>query len=125
MQFPDLPLSKHHNLRRGISILGCLIGIGALGAMYYHLSALYPKTTDQANILYAGVDVLHGNWRLKDWLMAPPNYWTSDIALSALLSGLWAAFGQSPVSPTVLILQPALTWTAIVVLSIFVACSRV
>ncbi|QEH97411.1 hypothetical protein FXF46_14965 [Gluconobacter thailandicus] len=79
-----------------------------------HVSSLWPKTSDQASYFLAGLDVLHGNWRLKGWVLTPPDFWTSDIALSAALAGLWRLLGHPAGNPFLLIMQPAILWTGVV-----------
>ena len=79
-----------------------------------HVSSLWPKTSDQASYFLAGLDVLNGNWRLKDWILTPPDFWTSDIPLSAALAGLWHILGHPAGSPLLLMVQPAILWTGVV-----------
>jgi len=100
-------------------------GAAVLATAYYHPSSLFAKSYDQVNSFLAGLDLLKGNWRLKGWVLTPPDFWTSDIALSALLAAIAPAFGLPPTSPALLILQPAITWSITVVLSVCVVASRV
>lgn len=99
-----------------------LVGLGCLFFAYaYWLSRAFGKSSDQANLLLAGVDMLHGNWRLRGWSMVADSYWTTDVALGALLSGLRWAVGLPEVSPLTLVLQPALSWAALVMAAIVIA----
>lgn len=83
-------------------------------ALATHVSSLFPKTTDQTSYFQAGVAVAHGHLRLGGWLLTPPDFWTSDIALSAVLSLVWRMLGRPEGSPFLLMLQPAIMWTGLV-----------
>ncbi|WP_415488379.1 hypothetical protein [Acetobacter sp.] len=83
-------------------------------AVAFHACWFWERTTDQTSYFFAGVDVAHGNWRLHDWVLTPPDFWTSDVALSAFLSLIARAVGHAEISPFLLELQPALMWTALV-----------
>lgn len=101
-----------------LSRRGLLCVWGACAALYgliaVHAASLWPRTSDQAGYFLAGVEAARGNWRLHGWVLTPPDFWTSDIALSALLSTVWRLLGRPEASPFLLQLQPALTWTALV-----------
>jgi len=103
--------------------------IWAIGALFYLalatlVSSRYPKTSDQAGYFLAGIAVAHGHLRLGGWMLTPPDFYTSDIALSALLSTLWRLIGRPESSPLLLIIQPALTWTALVTSTLLIAHRR-
>jgi hypothetical protein len=97
----------------GLSVAGAAAAALVCLALFVHLSQLYPKTSDQANFFLAGIDVADGNWRLKGWILASAHYWTSDVALSAVLATLWSMLGRPAASPFLLIAQPAIVWTMI------------
>lgn len=89
----------------------------AVAALYTalgcHIATLYPKTSDQVAYFNAGIAMAHGHLRLGGWLLTPPDFWTSDIPLSASLSLIWRILGRNQASPLLLALQPALMWTAL------------
>lgn len=89
-----------------------------------YVSSLWPKTSDQASYFLAGLDVSNGNWRLKNWVLTPPDFWTSDIPLSAALSGAWHLAGHPSGSPFLLMIQPAILWTGVVVSAVAVVFLR-
>lgn len=91
---------------------------------FIFLSGLYPKTADQVNYFLAGVDLANGNWRLKGWILTQPDFWTSDIILSAVLSKLSAWSGHSPNSPLLIIIQPAITWTILWISACWMVLTR-
>lgn len=95
--------------------VACFVAASTYLALATYVSFLFPKSSDQVAYFTAGVAVAHGHLRLGGWLLTPPNFWTSDIALSALLSLVWRALGHPEASPLLLMVQPAVTWTAIVV----------
>lgn len=104
-------------------------GLGvALTGMYLvlalHISSLWPKTSDQAGYFEAGLAVLHGNWRLHGWMLTAPDFWTSDIALSAFLGGIWHILGRPEQSPALMMLQPAILWTGLVLSAFFITLQR-
>ncbi|GBQ21309.1 hypothetical protein AA0472_0405 [Acetobacter estunensis NRIC 0472] len=82
--------------------------------MSAHVARYWARTSDQVGYFLAGKAFIHGNWRLHGWTLTPPDFWTSDIPLSGLLSVAWAGLGHSPISPLLLAFQPAVTWTALV-----------
>jgi hypothetical protein len=90
-------------------------------AFYWRVSMRFPKSSDQINTIAAGLDLLTGNWRLHAWTLTAPNFYTSDLWLSALLGGLLRLGGVHRVVEVLLSLQPAVTWTGIVGLSIHLA----
>ncbi|MBR0559606.1 hypothetical protein [Neokomagataea anthophila] len=93
-------------------------------ALALHISSLWPKTSDQAGYFEAGLAVLHGNWRLHGWMLTPPDFWTSDIALSALLAGVWHLLGHPEQSPVLMMLQPAILWTGLVLSAFYITLKR-
>ena len=104
------------------------IGWSVLAALFcavtFHACWFWERTTDQTSYFFAGVDVAHGNWRLHDWVLTPPDFWTSDVVLSALLSLTARAVGHAEISPFLLELQPALMWTALVSSALALVCLR-
>ena len=103
----------------GCKKLSSILFFSTLSLLYLLLairvSSLWPKTSDQASYFLAGLDVLRGNWRLKGWVLTPPDFWTSDIPLSATLAAFWHALGHPARSPFLLMVQPAILWTGVVV----------
>ena len=83
--------------------------------LFLRVSTHFPKTTDQANFFMAGAAVAHGNVRLVGWNLPIPNFLTSDIALSAILVRFAPLFHKSELDPLWLALQPALSWTVVIV----------
>ena len=94
---------------------------GAVFAYACWVSLAFGKSADQANLLLAGIDLLHGNWRLHGWFMVADNYWTSDVALGAVLSGLRWLAGRPEISPVTLVVQPALSWAVVFVVALLAA----
>jgi len=78
------------------------------------VSSRFPKTSDQAAYFRAGIAMAHGHLRLGGWLLTPPDFWTSDIPLSALLSLTWRLLGRPEASPLLLMIQPSILWAALV-----------
>jgi len=103
----------------GYKKLSSILFFSTLSLLYLLLairvSSLWPKTSDQASYFLAGLDVLRGNWHLKGWVLTPPDFWTSDIPLSATLAAFWYALGHPARSPFLLMVQPAILWTGVVV----------
>jgi len=95
-------------------LVASIIGLTLYLVLAVYVCSLWPKTSDQASYFLAGLDVLHGNWRLHDWVLTPPDFWTSDIPLSAVLSGLWHLLGRPAGSPFLLMVQPAILWVGVV-----------
>jgi uncharacterized membrane protein SirB2 len=78
------------------------------------VSVRYPKTSDQAGYFIAGHQLAQGDVLLRNWILTAPDFWTSDIPLSALLSFFWKIAGHPGISPLLLQIQPVLMWTALV-----------
>ncbi|MBO1361633.1 hypothetical protein J2D73_17770 [Acetobacter sacchari] len=93
-------------------------------AIALHASSLWPKTSDQTGYFLAGVEAASGDWRLHGWRLTAPDFWTSDIALTAVLSGIWRCVGRPAASPLLLMLQPAILWTAVVASALWLALRR-
>ncbi|QDH23928.1 hypothetical protein D5366_00045 [Neokomagataea tanensis] len=105
------------------------IGLGFFLSLFYlaiafHVASLWPKTSDQAGYFEAGLAVLHGNWRLHGWMLTAPDFWTSDIVVTALLGGIWRLLGHPANSPALMMLQPALLWTGLVASAFFLTFQR-
>ncbi len=65
--------------------------------------------------------MLHGNWRLHGWSMVADNYWTADVAMGGVLSGLRWLLGLPVVSAATLVWQPAISWTLATLTAVFLA----
>ena len=85
------------------------------------LSMAVGKSSDQANLLLAGVDMLHGNWQLRGWSMVADDYWTSDVIFGGVLTGIRWLFGRPEVSPITLVWQPAMNWMLLAMTAVFLA----
>lgn len=82
----------------------------ALLPLYVRVAGHYPRTADQINYFFAGIEVAKGNWRLLDWHMTSTNFLTSDVVLTAIVVAVAGAFGVSPTTPTLLLWPPAIMW---------------
>ncbi|NHN87339.1 hypothetical protein [Acetobacter conturbans] len=95
------------------AVLWCVVAC-VFCALCEHVNWYWPHTSDQVGYFLAGNAFIHGNWRLHGWALTAPNVWTSEIPLAGILSAAWSAFGHSPISPRLLMLQPAIIWTTLV-----------
>ncbi|QDH16139.1 hypothetical protein [Swingsia samuiensis] len=109
-------LNKHLLLFISLALIYLLIA--------FYVCSLWPKTSDQASYFLAGMDFLHGNWRLKNWVLTPPDFWTSDIPLSAFLGAVWHLAGHPSASPVLLMLQPAILWTGLICSAFYLVFQR-
>lgn len=86
----------------------------ALLPLYVRVAGHYPRTADQINFLYAGIDAAAGNWRLLGWIMTGINLLTSDVVLIAIVVAVAKAFGVHPTDPALLLWPPAILWWLVV-----------
>jgi hypothetical protein len=108
-------MTRHAVRRAGLA----LAGFAALSVLYFFLFWRLERTSDQASILLAGLDMLHGNWRLSGWWLSIDNFYTMEAWFYTVLIGL---FGFQPMLMFVL---AAMIWAGIAVLSALVATRRV
>ena len=104
-----------HAVRRACFALA---GFAALSVLYFFMFWRLPRTSDQASIVLAGLDMLHGNWRLSGWWLSIDNFYTMEAWFYTVLIGL---FGFRPMLMFVL---AAMIWAGVAVLSVLVATRR-
>ena len=92
-----------------------MIFAAALYAVYLRLSRTYPENSDQANILLAASDLLHGNLLLHGWYLTDVSFYTTELPQYALLE---IFFG---VHPNTAHIAAAMTYTLAVLLAVVVA----
>ena len=104
-----------------VARVGIRVGLWAAGfallAAYRLLmtTGAFRNSDDSGNFL-AGIDMAEGNWRLHGWVMAPDNYYTTDVLGQAVLKLL---FGYHPIFMQGL---EALIWAGIALLGTALAC---
>lgn len=82
-----------------------------LTVAYVILFGQIPRDYASASIYLAGIDLIHGNWRLENWWLAPDPFLTSDIVVygvAHLIFGYHIA---------VLLYVPAALWAGLVLLA--------
>jgi hypothetical protein len=104
-----------HAVRRACFALA---GFAALSVLYYFLFWRLERTSDQASVFLAGLDMLHGNWRLSGWLLSIDNFYTMEAWFYTVLIGL---FGFQPM---LMFVVAAMIWAGVAVLSVLVATRR-
>ncbi|MCO5129856.1 MAG: hypothetical protein M9932_04740 [Xanthobacteraceae bacterium] len=97
-----------------LALAGAVLLSLALLPLYVRVAGHYPRTADQINYVFAGIDAAQGNWRLLDWRMTSTNFLTSDVALTAIVVAVAGAFGVSPTAPALLLWLPAIIWWLLV-----------
>src|SRR5580700_10751594 len=101
--------------RRWVEAAGFAVFAAALFAMYLPLSRTSPENSDQANILLAASDMLHGNLLLHGWYLTDVSFYTTEVPQYALLE---IFFGLRPDTAHI---AAAMTYTLAVVLAVLVA----
>jgi hypothetical protein len=101
--------------RRWLAATGFAVFAAALFAVYLGLSRTSPENSDQANILLAASDMLHGNLLLRGWYLTDVSFYTTEVPQYALLE---IFFG---VHTNTAHIAAAMTYTLAVVLAVLVA----
>jgi hypothetical protein len=101
--------------RRWLAAAGFAVFAAALFAVYLRLSRTSPENSDQANILLAASDMLHGNLLLHGWYLTDVSFYTTEEPQYALLE---IFFG---VHPDTAHIAAAMTYTLAVLLAVLVA----
>lgn len=78
--------------------------------VYYHLFRMWPHNSDDANSMLIGYDIFHGNPLLRGWYSPPDSFYATDAIYLGFLTLLLGA------SPRVMVLTPAIVWSATVLL---------
>lgn len=93
---------------RGLAWSAALaLAFGLLAIYRFALTTGAFRNSDDASNFLAGADMAHGNWLLHGWILAPDNYYLTEVLGQALLR---LAFGEHPVFMQGL---EALAWAAI------------
>jgi hypothetical protein len=90
----------------------------ALYCCYARLSATFPGGSDGASNALEAWDLLHGNWLLRGWTLTDVSFYTTELpeyAVAELVHGL---------TPGVLHVVPAITYTLLVLAAGFLARGR-
>jgi hypothetical protein len=101
--------------RRWIEVAAFALAAAALFAVYLRLSRTVPENSDEANVLLAAKDLLHGNVLLHGWYLTDVSFYTTEVPQYALLELL---FGLHPDTAHI---AAAMTYTLAVVLAVLVA----
>jgi hypothetical protein len=101
--------------RRWVETAGFAVFAAVLFAVYLRLSRTSPENSDQANILLAASDLLHGNLLLHGWYLTDVSFYTTEVPQYALLE---IFFG---VHPNTAHIAAAMTYTLAVLLAVLLA----
>jgi hypothetical protein len=101
--------------RRWVEVAAFALAAAALFAVYLRLSRTVPENSDEANVLLAAKDLLHGNVLLHGWYLTDVSFYTTEVPQYALLELL---FGLHPDTAHI---AAAMTYTLAVVLAVLVA----
>lgn len=102
-------LLASRRLRRGGAFL---LLFSALAILRFVFAWPFPRNSDDANNLLAGIDMARGNWNLHGWVMAPDNLFFTDVLIDAILTRLFGA------QPWLMQLHGAIVWALLVVVAI-------
>jgi hypothetical protein len=101
--------------RRWLAAAGFAIFAAALFTVYLRLSRTSPENSDQANILLAASDMLHGNLLLHGWYLTDVSFYTTEVPQYALLEIFFGVHANTAH------IAAAMTYTLAVVLAVLVA----
>src|SRR5580693_1145708 len=102
-------------VRRWLAAAGFAVFAAALFAVYLRLSRTSPENSDQANILLAASDMLHGNVLLHGWYKADVSFYTTEEPQYALLEIFFGVHANTAH------IAAAMTYTLAVLLAVLVA----
>ena len=101
--------------RSWLAAAGFAVFAAALFAVYLPLSRTSPENSDQANILLAASDMLHGNLLLHGWHLTDVSFYTTEEPQYALLEIFFGVHANTAH------IAAAMTYTLAVVLAVLVA----
>ena len=101
--------------RRWLAAAGFAVFAAALFAVYLRLSRTSPENSDQANILLAASDMLHGNLLLHGWYLTDVSFYTTEEPQYALLEIFFGVHANTAH------IAAAMTYTLAVLLAVLVA----
>jgi hypothetical protein len=90
---------------------GVVLAASGLFVAYLHLARTTSVNSDGAAVALQAWDVLHGNWLLHGWRTADVSFYPTEVPQHALAEAV------SGLSPDVVHVCAALTWTLIVLLT--------
>src|SRR5271163_2215844 len=101
--------------RRWIEVAAFALAAAALFAVYLRLSRTVPENSDQANILLAASDMLHGNLLLHGWYLTDVSFYTTEVPQYALLEIIFGVHANTAH------IAAAMTYTLAVLLAVLLA----
>ena len=101
--------------RSWLAAAGFAVFAAALFAVYLPLSRTSPENSDQANILLAASDMLHGNLLLHGWYLTDVSFYTTEEPQYALLEIFFGVHANTAH------IAAAMTYTLVVVLAVLLA----
>jgi hypothetical protein len=101
--------------RRWIGAAGFVVAAAVLFTVYLRLSRTYPEDSDQANILLAASDMLHGNLLLHGWYLTDVSFYTTELPQYALLEIFLGVHANTAH------IAAAMTYTLVVLLAVLLA----
>ena len=101
--------------RSWLAAAGFAVFAAALFAVYLPLSRTSPENSDQANILLAASDMLHGNLLLHGWYLTDVSFYTTEEPQYALLEIFFGVHANTAH------IAAAMTYTLAVVFAVLVA----
>ncbi len=112
---PETPSRWHVRRRRWLAAAGFAVFAAAVFTVYLRLSRTSPENSDQANILLAASDMLHGNLLLSGWYLTDVSFYTTEVPQYALLEIFFGVHADTAH------IAAAMTYTLAVVLAVLVA----
>ncbi|MBO0833406.1 MAG: hypothetical protein J2P29_15700, partial [Actinobacteria bacterium] len=104
--------------RTGLVALGLALIAAALFTCYLHLSRTVPANADGASIALQASSMLHGNLLLHGWVLSDVSFYTTELPQYMLIEAIHG------LSPDVMHIAAALTYTVLVLLAAWLAKGR-
>jgi hypothetical protein len=109
------PSAWHARHRRWAGAGVFVLAGAALFVVYLRLSRTVPENSDQANILLAASDMLHGNLVLHGWYLTDVSFYTTELPQYALLEIFFGVHANTAH------IAAAMTYTLAVLLAVLLA----
>lgn len=107
--------SRHVTYRRWVGAAGFVLAAMALFFVYLRLSRTAGENSDQANILLAASDMVHGNLLLHGWYLTDVSFYTTELPQYALLELIFGVHANTAH------IAAAMTYTLAVLLAVLLA----
>jgi hypothetical protein len=109
---------SHQRARERLGLLGLTVACSGLAVLYYRQSLTAPFNSDGAGNVLQSQAILQGNWLLRGWWSSDVSFYSTELPEYAVVTAIRG------LSPNVVHICGALTYTLTVLLTALVARGR-